>query len=242
MERGSRDRRARSRCSNGVAVCRSTWALTRSARDDDDPGLRRHRRQGGTTRPRAHLAAPRSAAGACRSAALCTGAFSAGQGGAARRAPLHHPLGEPRRFDEEFPDIELTQTIFVVDKNRFTCRRRHGLGRPDAQPDRAPARDRAGQPGRRPDDLYLDPRGPRRAAPVDPHPDRRAPSQAGQGDPHDGDQHRGAGLARAAGRRRRHVHPPARAAVPPLSQPLPQALLHGAAAAEGPQPAACRPT
>ena len=50
------------------------------------------------------------------------------------------------------------------------------------------------------------------------------------------DAHRGAGLAGDARPGRRHVDPPARAAVPPLPQPQPEALLHGAPARQGAQP------
>ena len=110
--------------------------------------------------------------------AVCTGAQVMAEAGLldGRRCTIHWENRDG--FEEDFPDIELTVERLRHRPRPLHRRRRRRLDRPDAGADRAPARGRARQPRRRPDDPHGDPLGPRRAAAVDPDPDRGAAPEA----------------------------------------------------------------
>ena len=92
--------------------------------------------------------------------ALCTGAQVIAEAGLldGRRCTIHWENRDS--FEEDFPEIDLTPNVYVIDQRPLHRRRRHRLDRPDAEADRAAARRRARQPRRRPDDPH------RRSAPT----------------------------------------------------------------------------
>ncbi len=170
--------------------------------------------------------------------ALCTGAQVIAQAGLldGRRCTIHWENRDS--FEEDFPEIDLTQNIYVIDRDRYTAAggtastdlmlkliaRKHGIELANLVADQmihtAIRSDKDAQRLSIPTRIGV--RHPKLAI----------------GDPAHGGAYRGAGLAAGAGPGRRHVDPPARAAVPPLPQPQPEALLHGAAPRQGAQPAA----
>ena len=52
---------------------------------------------------------------------LSTGTYLLARAGPARRLSLHHPLGEPPAFQEDFPDLDCTNKIYEIDRDRLTC-------------------------------------------------------------------------------------------------------------------------
>ena len=176
LERGQRDRRAGRGLERRARRRRRRAGRGRPRRDHR--GLRRDEREGGDDARRADLAAPREPARHRDRRGLHRRAGAGARPGCStgRRCTIHWENRDS--FEEDFPEIELSQTVYVIDAEPLHRRRRHRLGRPDAEARRAQARAGDRQPRRRPDDPHRAALGPRRAAAVDPDPDRRAPSQA----------------------------------------------------------------
>ena len=174
--------------------------------------------------------------------AVCTGAQVIAEAGLldGRRCTIHWENRDS--FEEDFPEIELTRNIYVIDRDRYTAAggaastdlmlnliaRRHGAELANLVADQM---------------IHTSIRSDRDAQRLS------IPTRIGVRHPKlseviaaDGGEHRGADLADRARARRRHVDPPARAAVPPLPRPHAQALLHGPAARRGRATSCCRPT
>ena len=168
-------------------------------RDDTIAGLRRHRRARRATNRGVLTWLRREARRGMAIGGLCTGALGAGARpgcSTARRRTIHWENQDS--FEEEFDDVKLTKSVFVIDGNRYTDRRRHLLDRPDAEAHR---RTTTGDEIANPvaDQLIYT------AIRTDQDKQRLSiPTRIGvrhpklsPGDPDDGDQHRGSDLARA---------------------------------------------
>ena len=162
--------------------------------------------------------------------AVCTGAQVIAEAGLldGRRCTIHWENRDS--FEEDFPDIELTPNVYVIDRDRYTAAggaastdlmlkliaRRHGAELANLVADQMIHTSiRSDQDEQR---LSIPTRiGVR-------HP--KLATVIHRMEAHIEDPVSPTTLAQ----RRRHVDPAARAAVPPLPRPQPEALLHGAAA------------
>jgi transcriptional regulator GlxA family with amidase domain len=156
-------------------------------------------------------------------AGLCTAAFTLAKAGLldGKRATIHWENQDS--FAEEFPDVELTKSVFVVDDKRLTTA--GGTSSIDLMLQLI-ADDNDEQLANAVADqlIYA-------------HPHRCAPSQVEPGHSDHGTKHRRADQPFDPGQGCGHVHPPAGTPVSPVSEPQPQAVLHGIAPAKGAQSA-----
>jgi putative intracellular protease/amidase len=160
--------------------------------------------------------------------AVCTGAQVIAEAGLldGRRCTIHWENRDS--FEEDFPEIELTPNVYVIDRDRFTAA--GGAASTDLML-KLIAKAHGAELATLVADQMI------HTAIRSDHDEQRLSIPTRIGDPPDGGGDRGSGLADGAGPRRRPVAPAARAAVPALPRPEPEALLHGAPARQGAEPA-----
>lgn len=168
---------------------------------------------------------------------LCTAAHTLARAGLLdnKKATIHWENADS--FTEEFENVELTKSVFVIDGNRMTTA--GGTSSIDLM-----LKIIADEHGEelansvaRPVDLFQHTDGSGHAKAFRPDPDRRAPSKAEPGHSGNGTKPRRTDQPVHSGQRRRHVYPAVGAAVPPVSEPVAQTVLYGVTPAKGAKPA-----
>ena len=120
---------------------------------------------------------------------LCTAGYTLAKAGLleGRKATIHWENQDS--FTEEFPDVELTRSVFVHDGNRMTTAGGHIIHRPYVEAHRRPAWRRAGNIGCRSVNLRLHSDWSGHPKAIDSDQDWRPPSEIIQCYPDDGSKH-----------------------------------------------------